>query len=392
MFSPPPIRAALPRDDAELEAFLETLPPGAAVFLLTLDEGQQPYLGRCANLRRRVTRVLRRPEGVSRLLNLRGIARELTYWPAASSLEGSLVLLDQARSHFRDRYRRMVRLRFPSFVRLLTKNRFPRVTVSSQTADPAATFGPFLYRSQAEDFASRALDHFLLRRCDEDLAPAPDHPGCIYGEMNLCLRPCQAAVGNARYREEADAFLRFLESGGESLRKELELQRDTASQALDFEGAARAHKRLQKLDECWRGMSSFCGLLSELDGVAVTAGAQRGEMRLWPVFSARLQRAVPLALNRLDARSISDALSNNQSEALPVSEETAREALAVLTKWLGSSWCDGEWVKFDDRGKPPTRKIANAARRVHARRWGEGVAEDEGVAADETKVLPADDR
>ena len=392
MFSPAPVRVVLPRDDAELDAFLETLPERAAVFLLTLEEGQEPYLGRCANLRRRMKRVLRAAEGTSRGLHLRSIARELAFWAAASSLEASLVLLDQSRTYFPDRYRRLLRLRFPSYVRLLTTNRFPRVIVSSRPGDPATTFGPFLYRSQAEDFASRALDHFLLRRCDEDLVPAADHPGCIYGEMKLCLRPCQAAVSDTRYQREADAFLRFLASGGESLRNELEAQRNEASEALDFEAAARVHKRLQKLDECWRGISNLCALLNQLDGVAVTAGPHEGEVRLWPVHSSRLQQAVTLTLDGLGGQAIAERITQSVSQRSLESEETAREALAILTKWVASSWCDGEWVKFENAAKPPLRKIANAARRVHARRWGNGETQDEGAVPDETKLLPADDR
>ncbi|MCC7340356.1 MAG: hypothetical protein IT170_04655 [Bryobacterales bacterium] len=397
MFSPEPVRISLRREEAELDAALDALPEQASVFLLAFAEGQEPYLGRCANLRRRAKRLLRASESPARLPRLRGLARELVYWPAASSLEANLVLLDQARSHFQGRYRSMLRLRLPFYLRLLTKNRFPRVMVSSQPGDPASTFGPFLYRSQAEDFSGRALDLFLLRRCDEELEPAPKHPGCIYGEMKLCLRPCQAAVSDARYREEADAFLRFLADGGNFLRNHLELQREEASVALDFEAAARAHKRLQKLNECWQGLSSLCALLVRLHGVAVTPGSREGEVRLWPVLAARLHPPVTLPLDGLGSRVIAASLAEVTSLAgmpgrpLQASPETMQEALAVLTKWAVSSWCDGEWVGFEDPATPPSRKISNAARRVNARRWETGVTSEEGVAPDETKVLPSDD-
>jgi excinuclease ABC subunit C len=56
-----------------------------------------------------------------------------------------------------------------------------------------------------------------MRRCQEDLQPSPDHPGCIYGEMNLCLRPCQQVVGAAEYGHEVDRVLEFLRSVGQSL-------------------------------------------------------------------------------------------------------------------------------------------------------------------------------
>ena len=50
------------------------------------------------------------------------------------------------------------------------------------------------------------LDLFQLRRCQEDLAPSPGHPGCIYGEMGKCLRPCQEAVSREEYAGEVEDF------------------------------------------------------------------------------------------------------------------------------------------------------------------------------------------
>ncbi len=375
MFSPDPVRAQLPLQDAELDAYLATLPEQAAVFLLHLGHGQQPYLGRSVNLRRRLKRVLRPAGKATRSLSLRGLASGVAYWPSGSALEANLVLLEQARAHFPGHYRRMLRLRFPSYIRLLTANRFPRVVVTRQVADLRATFGPFLHRSEAEEFAGRALDLFLLRRCEEDLFPSPDHPGCIYGEMKLCLRPCQAAVSDARYLRESEAFLRFLTSGGASLREELEAERAAASDKLDFEAAARAHKRLRKADECWRGAPALRGVLSRLHGAAITADIRPGAVRLWPVRAAVPGRPVCLPLEDLGGAAIAARLGFENAGDISSGaaglemEEAVRESLAVFTKWAASSWCDGEWVKFGEHGEPPARKIANAARRVHERRW-----------------------
>ena len=44
------------------------------------------------------------------------------------------------------------------------------------------------------------------------------------------------------------------------------------------------------------------------------------------------------------------------------------EHLAVLVRWHGSSWRDGEWIGFDSFEKIPYRKIVNAVARVAAAR------------------------
>lgn len=371
MFSPTPIRLALPGDDTALDALLDSLPEISAVFILDLGgQEQQPYLARCANLRRRAKRVLRPASGGSKSLSLRGIAKEAIYWPVGSTLDASLILLEQARNCFPSRYRRMLRLRFPSYIRLLRSNRFPRAQITQHPAEADASFGPFLYRAQAEDFLSKTLDQFQIRRCDEELSPAPEHPGCIYGEMKSCLRPCQAAVSDERYREEARAFLEYLASRGESIREVLQRQRAQASDDLDFELAARLHKRLQKLDECWRPANDFLGLLDGFHGVAITCCVEPGSVTLWPVWDGMLRPGVTLALAKLQPKEIGRALETSVNGQLPESMETKRELLAVLTKWRHSTWCDGEWVQIEFADRPPFRKIVNAVKRVHTARFG----------------------
>jgi hypothetical protein len=43
------------------------------------------------------------------------------------------------------------------------------------------------------------------------------------------------------------------------------------------------------------------------------------------------------------------------------------EHLAILTRWYGSSWRDGEWVGFDSFAKIPYRRLVNAVGRVASR-------------------------
>jgi hypothetical protein len=262
------------------------------------------------------------------------------------------------------------------------------LTVGAQPGDPAFAFGPFLYRTHAEEFASRSLDFFQLRRCDEELDPHPQHPGCVYGEMKLCLRPCQAAIADERYQEEARALLEFLGTAGDSLRAPWEIEREAASEALDFEAAARLHKRLGKVEECWRGLGDFVGLLKHFDGVAITRGRQPDTVILWPVSAGRLHAPATVSMEKLSVQGIHHRLSPVLTEAPRPFEETEREHLAVLTKWKHSTWCDGEWVRIQDREKVPSRRILNAAKRLLAPEAA-GVAEGSPDREQETASQPA---
>jgi excinuclease UvrABC nuclease subunit len=83
-------------------------------------------------------------------------------------------------------------------------------------------------------FEQAVLELFQIRRCTEDLEPSAEHPGCIYGEMNLCLRPCQLAVSAEEYRSEAMRVAAFFESGGRSLMEPLQSARNRFSDQMDF--------------------------------------------------------------------------------------------------------------------------------------------------------------
>ena len=104
------------------------------------------------------------------------------------------------------------------FSALSGTNPQPRLAVTTRPSQREAewAFGPFQSNAAAERFSDELLKLFLLRRCTEDLECSPTHPGCVYGEMKMCLAPCQMACTPERYAEEAAAVERFLETRGES--------------------------------------------------------------------------------------------------------------------------------------------------------------------------------
>ena len=76
-----------PDHDTELFA---AAPASAAVFVLRGDEGSDPYVGKTANLRRRLQRLLGAAEGQGRKLNLRDRVHAVEWTATGSDFEASL--------------------------------------------------------------------------------------------------------------------------------------------------------------------------------------------------------------------------------------------------------------------------------------------------------------
>ena len=364
---------AVPSGDLDLtvdiDARLAGLPDTPAVFLLFPREGQ-PYLARTSHLRRRLRRLLSDRGHASRFLNLRGVALRCEYRLVASRLASHLVYYEQARRWFPDTYTDQIRLRFPAYVKVLMANEYPRTQVTTRlSASGAVHYGPFRTRAAAERFEQEALDLFQVRRCQEDLAPSPDHPGCVYGEMARCLRPCQQIVGPAEYRAEAERLVRFLETGGRTLLDTISATRDRFSQEMDFEQAQRQHQRHERVEQVLRLRDDLAFDIEKLYGVAVTAAPESGAVELrfvvrgaWlPEAAFRVAPVSGEEMVPLDRR-LRELVEALKPPRIPVRER--QEHLALLSRWFYSSWRDGEWVGFDSLDQIPYRRIVRAVSKV----------------------------
>ena len=191
-----------------LDASIGEVPNADAVFVVWAGD-RSAYLAKTSMLRRRLLRIFKTADKQDatprRSLNLRTVATRVEYWPTGSRLESMLLHYALARRYFPDDYLRLVKLRMPAYVRLILANEFPRTQVSARlSASRAIHYGPFQSRAAAELFEEQFLDLFQVRRCQENLEPSPQHPGCIYGEMNRCLRPCQQVVSREEYLSEVE--------------------------------------------------------------------------------------------------------------------------------------------------------------------------------------------
>lgn len=245
------------------EELLRAIPAAPGVFALRgADPAAEPYLTRASDLRRRLRRLLAPPEVLdeagqpvpSKRLNLRSRIHFIEWTRTGSDFESTLLLYRAARSALgAEEARRRLRLHAPYMLRITMSHRHPRVYSTNRLSKRALHefFGPFPSRAAAERSCDAVLDLFQLRRCYEDLEPYPEHPGCVYGEMNKCMKPCKEGNPQActpeQYAREAERVFAFFSTRGQSLLDELAAQREAASEAMDFESAAALHKQWEKV-------------------------------------------------------------------------------------------------------------------------------------------------
>ena len=181
------------------------------------------------------------------------------------------------------------------------------------------------------------------------------------------MRPCQQAVGVEEYGHEISRVVDFLDTNGRSLLDPTLAARDRLSQEMQFEDAARQHKRLEKIQEVLKLADDLARDLDHLHGVAVTRSAAPNAVELWFVQggcslgAARVTFEVvegkPAPLDQvLRETAASRVAAPKHARAAGISRDPG--ALVLL------SWRDGEWLDFESFDHIPYRKLVHAVSRV----------------------------
>jgi len=361
-----------PEADAEVFSSVAAVP---AVFLLRgADANSEPYVSKTANLRRRLQRLLSAPEEHTRRLNLRHRVRWIEYTLTGSDFESGFVLYQILRAAFPKTYSNRLRLRFAPLVKLHLENEFPRASITTRLGRISGKniyYGPFASRVAAEKFMNDALDFFKMRRCVDDLHPDPKFPGCIYSEMKMCLAPCFRGCTDDEYRAEVVRVEDFLNTRGESLKRQMAAERDGASAKMEFETAAAIHTRLDKLAPVLQQLPEFAHRIDKLLAVIVQKSVQSDSVALFRVDGGAIAGPLEFPISdtehtksqSMEAR-IQAALAEFPA-AKPASAIERMEHLAILKRWCYRGTRAGEIFFADVKGELPMRRLVRGIGRVY---------------------------
>ena len=207
-----------------------------------------------------------------------------------------------------------------------------------------------------------------MRRCQEDLVPSPEHPGCIYGEMAMCLRPCQQVVGPAEYANEVARVVEFLRTDGRSLLDAIAHSRDRLERRDDVRRGRAPAQTLRAGAGGVEARDELARDADRLNGVAITRSLAPSAVEMWFLREGNWQEPQRFSFEVQEGRAVSldrklrETFATVAPRKLTVSER--QEYLALLARWYYSTWREGEWIAFDSYEDIPYRKLVNAISRV----------------------------
>jgi excinuclease ABC subunit C len=366
------------------------VPSAAAVFALRgRDRDAEPYVSKTANLRRRLERLLGSPLEQGRRLNLRDRVRQIEYSSTGSEFESAFLLYRLLRATFPKTYGQRLRMRFAPLIKLHFDNPYPRASVTRRLGPQSGRnlyYGPFPSRAAAERYANDSLDLFKMRRCVEDLRPDPKFPGCVYSEMKMCLAPCFQGCTDLEYQAEVARVEAYLETGGESLVREISGRREAASSNLEFERAAGFHAQLEKVKSIRSQRPEIVCRIDQMSGVIVQASTYPEAVNLFRIEAGTIADPVTFPI-RAQEHTKSQSMEARLGAALagipPAGSRSALETmehLALVGRWYYRSHRAGQVFFADSRGALPLRRIVRGIASVYrGEKFEPGSGETEGT-------------
>jgi hypothetical protein len=144
---------------------------------------------------------------------------------------------------------------------------------------------------------------------------------------------------------------------------------------MQFEEAARQHKRYEKVQETLKLRDDLACDVDRLHGVAIARSLAPDAVEMFFLRAGDWQEPQRFGFEVREGKPVSldyklrETLAGVTPRKLTVRERG--EYLALLARWYYSTWREGEWVGFESWSEIPYRKLVNAVSRVAHGRTGD---------------------
>ncbi len=278
-------------------AFLQSIPPLPGVYRFVDGKGAALYIGKAANLNKRVASYFSARRASPRIRLMLSAMRDVEITVAAS--EHAALLLENALiKSLRPRYNILFRDDKTYPLLRFSAHAYPRLMYARGAAD-GDSFGPFPDGRAVRETINMLQSAFRLRTCADSVFANRSRPCLLHG-IGRCSAPCINALPPAQYAADVRGAKALLQGDSRGAEAGLRGQMEDAAAQLEFEKAAALRDRLRALsvvrarhciDIPGAPDADYAGAHCGEDGacvnvVMVRGGRRLGERRFFPACAA----------------------------------------------------------------------------------------------------------
>jgi excinuclease ABC subunit C len=232
---------------AAIASFTKLAPSAPGVYRMIDARGEVLYVGKAKNIKKRITAYARPTGHDSRIARMISGTATMEFVTTKTETE-ALLLEANLIKRLRPRFNVLLRddKSFP-FILITSDHWAPQILKHRGARTRAGHYyGPFASAGAVNRTINALQRAFLLRSCSDSFFGARTRP-CLLYQIKRCSAPCTGEIDFAGYSELVREANEFLSGRSRLVQKELGLEMDAASAALDFERAAVYRDRLAAL-------------------------------------------------------------------------------------------------------------------------------------------------
>ncbi len=248
---------------------VKTLPAAPGVYRMINVRGDVLYVGKARDLKKRVssyTQIYRLDMRLQRM-----VSETATMEFVATHTEAEALLLEaNLIKRYLPRYNVLLRddKSFP-YIAITGDHPIPQITKHRGARNrPGEYFGPFASAGAVNRTIVALQRAFLLRNCSDSMFAMRTRP-CLQYQIKRCSAPCVQRISEADYGELVREARDFLTGKSREIQDRLVLEMRGASDALDFERAARLRDRIQALTQIQSRQDINLAGVEEADVIAI---------------------------------------------------------------------------------------------------------------------------
>jgi len=216
-------------------------------------QGRVIYVGKAINLRSRVSSYFADPATLHpRTASMMSFADKVEWIEVRNEVEALLLEYALIKEH---KPRFNIRLQddksFP-FMAITTDEEWPRAMMfRGKRRKGVRYFGPYVHPGAIRDTLELLLRTFPVRTCAASKFRQHERLGrpCLLFHIEKCSGPCVGEVSAAEYKVHVDGLMKFLDGDNTEIVTTMEKQMIAASEATDFERAAKIRDRLTAIHQ-----------------------------------------------------------------------------------------------------------------------------------------------
>lgn len=270
------------------------------------------YVGKAKNLRNRLTSYFTDPASLhERTQTMLATAVRVDWVTVASEVE-ALQLEHTWIKEFDPRFN--VRFRddksYPWLAVTLNET-FPRVfVVRGERRRGIKYYGPYVQAWVIRETIDRLLRVYPVRTCSETAfkrAKASGRP-CLLGYIDKCAAPCVGRVDAEEHRALMQGFISLIEGDTKPVLKRLQAEMAVASDALEFEKAARLRDDIAAVESVAQKSAVVLAADADADVIAIVDDELAAGIQVFHVRQGRIRGERGFVTDKQDSATASDIM------------------------------------------------------------------------------------